>query len=373
MFACFCRYLQSRFANRVATRRADAVYAHSRESFANRSNSVSHGTWRCEHNGLQAHLGGKRLHTFLVRQRAVGYWIIDFESQSLKAFFQCSSGKFTARVKHTSFSPVQAGKGFNQALHVLAFRDKINSVACALCLLRCYVPHTGDSIRPRLLGRTHCVYTRKNKPVVFAPVRLLEHGISGRSNSYQRKMKHPRAVLGEKLCQFAGLFARDGDDQSIQLSRGFVTHLDRYNSSGIARERPMRLIKTTPLLLLLFLAACGSMEVKNVQSQADLFMERLTKGDFNGAYELCDADAVSLDNLQNIGNNSEYDTVLNNFKGFKHDEGAQAKKDADGRIIELRLAPAHFKGHEDWVAHFAFRKENDNWLIIGFKIESPKK
>lgn len=134
----------------------------------------------------------------------------------------------------------------------------------------------------------------------------------------------------------------------------------------------MRLIKTTPLFLLLLLAACGSMEVKNVQSQADLFMERLAKGDFNGAYALCDADAVSLDNLQNIGNNPEYDKVLNDFQGFDHHEGAQATKDADGKITELRLAPAKFKGHDGWVAHFAFRKENDDWLIIGFKIEGPK-
>ena len=134
----------------------------------------------------------------------------------------------------------------------------------------------------------------------------------------------------------------------------------------------MRLIKIASVFLLLLLTACGSMEVKNVQSQADRFMERLARGDFNGAFELCDADAVSLDNLQTIGNNADYDVVLNDFQGFEHHEGAQATKDADGKIIELRLAPAKFKGHPGWVAHFAFRKENDRWQIIGFMIEGPK-
>ncbi|MBZ0135939.1 MAG: hypothetical protein K8I27_06160 [Planctomycetes bacterium] len=134
----------------------------------------------------------------------------------------------------------------------------------------------------------------------------------------------------------------------------------------------MRLFKTAPVLLLLLLAACGSAEVKNVQSQADIFMERLSRGDFNGAFELCDADAVSLDTLRTIGNNPEYDPVMQDFQGFEHDEGAQSKKDDQGRIFELRLAPARFKGHAGWVAHFAFRRENDNWLIIGFKIEGPK-
>lgn len=133
----------------------------------------------------------------------------------------------------------------------------------------------------------------------------------------------------------------------------------------------MRRFSCTLLPLLLLMAACGSMEVKNVQSQADLFMERLSKGDVNGAYSLCDPNAVSLDNLRNIANEPTNDTVMNDFQGFRHGEGAQSAKDAEGRITEIRLPPTKFKGHDGWVAHFAFRKVNDEWKIIGFKIEGP--
>lgn len=133
----------------------------------------------------------------------------------------------------------------------------------------------------------------------------------------------------------------------------------------------MRILKFMPCLVLLLLSACGSAEVKNVQSQADLFMERLSRGDFNGAFELCDADAVSLDALRALGNNPAYDPVLNDFQGLSYEEGAQATRNEQNEIFELRLPPASFKGHDGWVAHFAFRKEGGKWLIIGFKIEGP--
>jgi hypothetical protein len=133
----------------------------------------------------------------------------------------------------------------------------------------------------------------------------------------------------------------------------------------------MRVLKLTALLLLLLTAACGSAEVKNVQSQADLFMERLSRGDFNGAFELCDADAVSLDALRGIGNNPANDVVLNDFQGLLYEEGAQAARNEINEITELRLAPARLKGHEGWRAHYAFRKQGDKWLIIGFKLEGP--
>ncbi|MCB9933461.1 MAG: hypothetical protein H6841_08575 [Planctomycetes bacterium] len=131
----------------------------------------------------------------------------------------------------------------------------------------------------------------------------------------------------------------------------------------------MRVLRLLPLVLLF--AACGSAEVKNVQSQADLFMERLSRGDFNGAFELCDADAVSKDALQSIGNNPAYDPVLNDFQGLVHQEGAQATRNDANEIIELRLPPTRFRGHDGWLAHFKFRKENGAWLIIGFKLEGP--
>ncbi|MCZ7604594.1 MAG: hypothetical protein M5U25_00690 [Planctomycetota bacterium] len=133
----------------------------------------------------------------------------------------------------------------------------------------------------------------------------------------------------------------------------------------------MRILKLMPCLLLLLLSACGSAEVKNVQSQADLFMERLSRGDFNGAFELCDADAVSLDALRAIGSNTANDAVLNDFQGLAFEEGAQAARNENNEITELRLAPARLKGHDGWVAHFAFRKEGGKWLIIGFKLEGP--
>ncbi|MCG3184852.1 MAG: hypothetical protein ICCCNLDF_03003 [Planctomycetes bacterium] len=133
----------------------------------------------------------------------------------------------------------------------------------------------------------------------------------------------------------------------------------------------MRILKFMPCLVLLLLSACGSAEVKNVQSQADLFMERLSRGDHNGAFELCDADAVSLDALRIIANNPAYDPVLNDYQGLSYQEGAQATRNEQDEIYELRLPPARFKGHDGWVAHFAFRKEGGKWQIIGFKIEGP--
>lgn len=133
----------------------------------------------------------------------------------------------------------------------------------------------------------------------------------------------------------------------------------------------MRCVKLASILLLMMVTACGSYEVKNVQSDADRFMELLSRGDANGAFAMCDPNAVSLQVLQNIGNNPDYDEVLDDFQGFEHQEGAQSKRDADDKLTELRLAPTKFKGHEGWLAHFVFRRIDDDWKIIAFKIESP--
>jgi hypothetical protein len=133
----------------------------------------------------------------------------------------------------------------------------------------------------------------------------------------------------------------------------------------------MRLLRATPILLVL-LAACGSAEVKNVQSQGDLFLSRLAKGDFNGAFELCDPDAVSHDALRAIRNNAEYDEVFDDYRGLRFSEGANATRNDDREIVEIRLAPAEFKGHKGWYAHFAFRRQAGKWWIIAFKIERPQ-
>ena len=48
---------------------------------------------------------------------------------------------------------------------------------------------------------------------------------------------------------------------------------------------------------------------------------------------------------------------------------AQSKRDDDDKLLELRLAPTKFKGHEGWLAHFVFRKVGDDWKIIAFKMQ----
>ena len=128
---------------------------------------------------------------------------------------------------------------------------------------------------------------------------------------------------------------------------------------------------TTGLLLLFLLAGCGSpAQLESCRSTADLFMERMAKGDFNGAYELCDPDSLTLDNLRAIANNSKFNAVMNDYKGIEHGEGGQ--KDERGDALEIRLAPAAFKGHEGYVAHFAFRQHPGHWKLIAFKIDTPK-
>jgi len=127
---------------------------------------------------------------------------------------------------------------------------------------------------------------------------------------------------------------------------------------------------TIPILLLLA-AGCGSpAQLESCRSTADLFLERLAKGDHNGAYELCDPDSLTLDNLREISNNPDFDPVLQDYKGISHGDGGQ--KEERGDVMEIRLAPATFKGKEGYTAHFAFRHHPGAWKIIGFKIETPK-
>jgi hypothetical protein len=125
------------------------------------------------------------------------------------------------------------------------------------------------------------------------------------------------------------------------------------------------------LLLPFLLAGCGSpAQLESCRSTADIFMERLAKGDFNGAYELCDPDSLTLDNLRTIANNPKFDAVMSDYKGFSHGDGGQ--KEERGDVLEIRLAPAQFKGHEGYVAHFAFRHHPGTWKLIAFKIDTPQ-
>jgi hypothetical protein len=128
---------------------------------------------------------------------------------------------------------------------------------------------------------------------------------------------------------------------------------------------------TIPVLLLLILAACGSpAQLESCRSTADIFMERLAKGDHNGAYELCDPNALSIETLRKIANNPKFDTVMNDFKGLEHGDGGQ--KEEKGEVLEIRLAPAKFKEHEGYTVHFAFRHHPGEWKIIAFQIDAPK-
>jgi hypothetical protein len=122
------------------------------------------------------------------------------------------------------------------------------------------------------------------------------------------------------------------------------------------------------LLLSLLLAGCGpGAELASCRDVADLFMERLTKGDHLGAYELCEPEALSMSNLKTIANNPDFDPVMNDYKGLEHGEGGQKEDKEKG--AEVRLAPATPTGHEDFAVLFAFRQKTEGWRIIGFKIE----
>ena len=128
----------------------------------------------------------------------------------------------------------------------------------------------------------------------------------------------------------------------------------------------MRFLKLFPLLtLMLLLPSCGGgLDLNSCQDVAGLFMERMAKGDVRGAYDLCDPSALNYDTLQAITNNPANDPVWNDYKGLEFGEGGQ--KTDKGEVTEIRLAPATPTGHNDFVVHFAFRKGDKGWKIIGF-------
>jgi hypothetical protein len=132
----------------------------------------------------------------------------------------------------------------------------------------------------------------------------------------------------------------------------------------------MRISRLFPLLLCaLLLASCGGgLDLNSCKDTADLFMERMSKGDIRGAYDLCDSTALNYDALNDIANNPENKAVFNDYKGLEFGEGGQ--KTDKGEVTEIRLAPATPTGHKGFSAQFAFRKDDKGWKIIGFKLAS---
>jgi hypothetical protein len=130
----------------------------------------------------------------------------------------------------------------------------------------------------------------------------------------------------------------------------------------------MRISKLIPLVLCaLLLASCGGgLDLNSCKDISDLFMERMAKGDIRGAYDLCEPTALNYDALEDIANNPENKAVFNDYKGLEFGEGGQ--KTDKGEVTEIRLAPATPIGHKGFAAHFAFRKDDKGWKIIGFML-----
>lgn len=119
---------------------------------------------------------------------------------------------------------------------------------------------------------------------------------------------------------------------------------------------------------LLLLAGCSAaLDLPATRNTAERFMERMARGDMNGAYDLCDPNSVTLDTLQRIANNPDYADVFRNYKGLSHgDGGKHEKREA---FTDVRLSPAEILGEPGWVAHFALRRYDEGWQVMAFSIE----
>jgi hypothetical protein len=129
---------------------------------------------------------------------------------------------------------------------------------------------------------------------------------------------------------------------------------------------PARVTIALSLVLVLLLSGCGAYaDMNDCRKLADDFAARLSKGDYLGAYEMCDPDALNHDTLQRIVN--ENPGAFDNFAGIEHGEGGNLQEKGDVR--ELRLAPANLGPKH--VVHFMFRDEGQGWKVVGFRLE-PK-
>lgn len=128
----------------------------------------------------------------------------------------------------------------------------------------------------------------------------------------------------------------------------------------------MRITKLLPLMLLpLLLSSCGlGAELNSCKDTANRFMELMAKADARGAYELCEPSALNYDSLQEIINNPDNRPVWNDYQGLEFGDGGQ--KTEKDNAVEIRLAPATPKGHDQFEVHFAFRKTEKGWRVIGF-------
>jgi hypothetical protein len=129
----------------------------------------------------------------------------------------------------------------------------------------------------------------------------------------------------------------------------------------------MRRMAVISLTVLLLAGCADAFDLNATRNVSERFMEKLARGDINGAYELCDPNALSRDTLDDIANKAEYANLYRKFKGLDHGEGGQ--KDTSGAYTDVRLSPAKIRGEDGWIAHFALRKYDEGWKIIGFRIE----
>lgn len=127
--------------------------------------------------------------------------------------------------------------------------------------------------------------------------------------------------------------------------------------------------KMLPLFMLfLLLGGCGdAMELGTCRDLADEYMEKFAKGDYRGAYEMCDTDTLNYDDLTKTANAEENQELLNDYRGLQHGDGGQ-KRELEN-ATQIRLAPAAPVGHDDYRVHFAFREIAGEWKIVAFVIE----
>ncbi|MBX3459887.1 MAG: hypothetical protein KF696_07965 [Planctomycetes bacterium] len=122
------------------------------------------------------------------------------------------------------------------------------------------------------------------------------------------------------------------------------------------------------LLISVLLAGCSAgMNLPGSRGFADQFMEKLAKGDINGAWEMCDHNQLSRDTLDRIANNPEFTELFRGYKGLEHGQGGNFSSH-DG-FDEVLLSPAKLKGQPEWQVRFGLRKYPDGYKVMAFQIE----
>jgi hypothetical protein len=135
------------------------------------------------------------------------------------------------------------------------------------------------------------------------------------------------------------------------------------------KTRTQALFLTLALPALMLAGCGGNADLDACRARADAFMQAMARGDFNGAYELCDPAALNFDGLRTTRNAAANDAVFENFRGLRHGSGGHERATAGFR--EIQLPPAEVSGAPGYRLHFAFRHYDEGWRIIGFRIERP--